>query len=376
MLRAGWHRIEAFLKEALQFSRATRGFPLSFREALDKSLQAIAFSDSLGCFRYANPAFLQFFGYQHPEQIYRRWLFEFLAHPEQSAEILSALRERGTWKGLTEARRLDSSVLPVEITAYAIGGACARLDWARWYFVAPALQPAESPQAGDLPALAAAGLAHDLNNLLTVVTGYSQLALSRSADGPDHGLWEAVLDTGQRAAEINQQFLELSRAQTSAIEPVLLDAAVRQAAEVLARLAGPGISIQLKLAAGEASIRLHRTELLQILMNLVLNSRDAISGDGVITIETCRNMAEQSSVILTVHDNGAGMDDATRSHAFEPFFSSKRGSQNSGLGLAIVASLVRKAGGRAQVESQLGAGATFQLYFPEAASPAVFNTKE
>jgi signal transduction histidine kinase len=111
-------------------------------------------------------------------------------------------------------------------------------------------------------------------------------------------------------------------------------------------------------------------------MNLVLNSRDAISGDGVITIETCRNMAEQSSVILTVHDNGAGMDDATRSHAFEPFFSSKRGSQNSGLGLAIVASLVRKAGGRAQVESQLGAGATFQLYFPEAASPAVFNTKE
>jgi len=372
ILRAGWHRVETIFERALPSGNATREFS-GFRCALDQSPQPIAFSDSLGSFRYANRAFLELLGYNQEQQIYRRWLFEFLAHPEQSGEILSTLRERGMWRAQTEARRSDSSELPVEIAAFAIG---REGDWAHWYFFTPVAPLAECNQPEDVPALAAAGLAHDLNNLLTIITGYSQLALTRAPEGPDHRLWKAVLDTGQRAAEINQQIFSLSTPPSSAPEPVSLDAAVREAADVLARLAGAGISIQMDLAAEGAAIGLQRTELLQILMNLVVNSRDAISGEGLIIIETSRSGEEEPSVTLAVRDTGAGMDEATRSRAFEAFFTSKTRPQNSGLGLAIVASLVRKAGGRARIDSHVGAGANFQLCFPEAARSAVTTTKE
>jgi two-component system cell cycle sensor histidine kinase/response regulator CckA len=354
--------------------------PVVFRNAVEHATHGIAISDDLARFRFANPAFLEIWGYTSMEDVQNRWLFEFLAHPQESAGILSAIRANGSWTGQIEARRNDGSTFPVEAAARAIDERCGKAGWAHWNFTPPeaSVEPeSEELRRMECVSFAAAGLAHDLNNLLTVINGNSDMAATRCGEPcPSRGLMLEVLDTGQHAAEITRQFLALSRGQNLPPQTVSPNSIVENARGLLARIAGEQMQIRTSLAPDAAMISINPVELTQVLLNLVLNARDATPEGGTIKIETANKPVEPGSayeklgfspgayVMLSVTDTGSGMTAATRSRAFEPNFTSKPAGQGFGLGLSIVSSILQKSGGHVLVDTQPGAGTTFCLYFP------------
>jgi signal transduction histidine kinase len=223
-------------------------------------------------------------------------------------------------------------------------------------------------------AVAAAGLAHDINNLLTLIIGNSQLALKEIRDLGARRRWTEVLNAAEVAAKLCQEFVALGRSQVLDAQPVSPNTVIRDALELLERLAGDGVAIKISLAENAGSVRIHATALLQALMNLVLNAREAMPSGGIVVLETARKCVPAAAngagswagrfVVLTVSDNGIGMDDDTRSRAFEVFFSTKAAGPVTGLGLATVSAVVRKAGGHVEWNTQVGVGTAFHLYFP------------
>lgn len=223
----------------------------------------------------------------------------------------------------------------------------------------------------------AGGIAHDFNNLLTVINGYADLLL-RSLDrlDPMHEQVRAILDAGQTAAELTQQLLTFSRKQV--VEPRVsnLNEIVEDARKVFGRVLGEDIELQFKLQREPGWVRIDRTQFLQVLMNMVVNARDAMPGGGRLVIETANVEMESGSVDggtefgpgsyvqLIVSDSGMGMDEATRRRVFEPFFTTKELGKGTGLGLATVYGIVRQAGGWIWVYCEPGEGTTFKIYLP------------
>ncbi|HMC59807.1 MAG TPA: ATP-binding protein, partial [Candidatus Solibacter sp.] len=223
----------------------------------------------------------------------------------------------------------------------------------------------------------AGGIAHDFNNLLMVITGYSDLLLG-ALDNPAkvrHGLTE-IKRAGERGADLTQQLLAFSRKQMTQPRAVNLNAAVQESQDMLQRVIGEDIRLVISLDPDTWTIRADRGQMHQVLMNLVLNSREAMPQGGVLTIRT-RNVhvgsdfqegpeaaGGRAHVLLQIHDTGVGMDERTRKHVFEPFFTTKGTRTGTGLGLATVFGIVTHTGGHITVESEPGRGATFNLYFP------------
>lgn len=249
-----------------------------------------------------------------------------------------------------------------------------RAHFVRRQYRRPAATPGEG-QTASLP-VAASGFAHDLNNLLTLIVMNSQLGLQESQEAESRQRWLEVLEAGQLAADLTRQFVDASRQQHQELQEVSPNAVVRDARELLARLAGNRVAIQTQLADDAGVILISPIELLQILMNLILNARDAMPSGGTLNIETARKYLHPDSrngtagirggwyFILTVTDNGRGIEEEARSRIFETFFSTKPTGEGAGLGLAIVNAIIRKYGGQISVKTQLGAGTSFHLYFP------------
>ena len=225
--------------------------------------------------------------------------------------------------------------------------------------------------------LAAAGLAHDLNNLLTVISGASEAGFLKSEDPEARKRWSEVLEASQLAAELTQSLVSLSRREMLQLSPVSPNRIIRGNLELLTRLAGERVTVRTSLSGNVGLILSNPTEFLQVLMNLVLNAREAMPSGGSLGIETRAHVQAEGRgsgsglragryVILTVADTGTGMDEGTRSRAFQAFFSTKADSERTGLGLAIVSAVMRKSGGDINVQSAPGAGTRFELYFPEA----------
>ena len=209
----------------------------------------------------------------------------------------------------------------------------------------------------------AGGIAHDFNNLLTIIVGYSDLALRADGAAAVHEELTAINEAGQLAAVITNQLLMLSRRQILKPVVVSLASACESLIPTLRRLVGNRVVIDARCDV-EVAIKIDQGQLEQILFNLVLNSRDAMGNNGTITIETTLG-ADGRDIALTVSDTGAGMDADTLARCREPFFTSK-GRRGIGLGLATVSSIVDRAGGRLDIESELGQGTTIAAYFPVA----------
>ena len=234
---------------------------------------------------------------------------------------------------------------------------------------------AESGDASSI-AIAAAGLAHDINNLLALIIGNSQLALQQTLDAAAHQRWAEVLEAGELASELTQQFVALGRQQVLEIHPVSPNAVIQEFRELLARLAGDRVIIKTSLSEDAGLIRVNPIELLQVVMNLVLNARDAMPSGGTLAIETVRKRLDGGAnaagpragcyVVLSVKDSGTGIDEVTKSRLFDAFFSTKVASQSTGLGLAIVAAVMRRSGGHIDITTKVAAGTAFHLYFPAA----------
>jgi PAS domain S-box-containing protein len=216
--------------------------------------------------------------------------------------------------------------------------------------------------------LVAGGVAHDFNNLLTAVLGYGHLALE-GATGEIRTMVEEMLQAAAQAGELARQLLEYTRQTPRPPELLELDGAVLAVAGVLHRLlAGRAELVVVPAQEPLPPVEINRIHLQQVVVNLVLNARDAMPNGGRVTVSTSVAEPEQPGlprhVVLSVADEGTGMDEETRQHLFEPFFTTKAAGGGTGLGLATAHGIVEQAGGHIAVTTSPGNGTVFTVYLP------------
>jgi PAS domain S-box-containing protein len=225
----------------------------------------------------------------------------------------------------------------------------------------------------------AGGIAHDFNNILTAILGYTDLATRLTSDDEQARALGIVKAAAERAAGLTQQLLAFSRRQMLQPRPTDANDEILRIEPILRRLIGEDIELLTSVTPGTGSVLVDPTQLEQVILNLAVNARDAMPDGGSLVLRTERvnispddgrlGMAAGDYVAIDVSDTGAGMDEETKAHIFEPFFTTKGIGEGTGLGLSTTYGIVRQSGGYISVESELGSGTTFKLFFPRLGSP-------
>jgi two-component system cell cycle sensor histidine kinase/response regulator CckA len=236
----------------------------------------------------------------------------------------------------------------------------------------------------------AGGVAHDFNNLLTAIVGYADMAAidSRKSDPAVH---EAVLQiraAGERASELTRQLLAFARKQTLEVRVFDVNEMIRGFSTMLKRLIGEDVKFVTELSNAAVHVKADMSQIHQVLLNLVVNARDAMPKGGMLKIETSSTTIDAhyvdshpdakpgEFVTVCVSDTGIGMDDETLKQAFEPFYTTKEMGKGTGLGLSMVYGIVKQHGGHVSVYSELGRGTTFRIYLPLAEEAAHSETAQ
>lgn len=221
-------------------------------------------------------------------------------------------------------------------------------------------------------------VAHDFNNLISVIIGYSELlSANPKSEGPMREHVETIRKAGERAASLTAQLLAFSRRQAVQPKVVNLNSLIRETQKILQQLAREDVEQRITLDPKLEAIKADPGQMVQVIMNLVVNSRDAMPDGGRLTIETANVAFAEMTTIggivvpaynyvkLSVSDTGMGMDAETQAQIFEPFFTTKEAGKGTGLGLATVYGIVKKSGGYIFAQSEIGKGTTFNIYFPQ-----------
>jgi len=359
----------------------------SLAEALlESASQAIVSIDRTGRIVLANRRAEEMFGYTREELLGAR--IEILlpesrraSHGRQRDDYFSRPRVRPMGIGMDLAgRRKDGAEFPVEVslsnieTDQGVFAIAFVSDISQRKALEDQLLQAQKMEAvGRL----AGGVAHDFNNMLTVITGYDRMILDElSPLDPLRGYAEEVLKAADRAAAITNQLLAFSRRQIIQPRVINVNTVIAQTEKMLRRLLGEDIQLVFDLHADIGNIRADPNQIEQAIVNLAVNARDAMPTGGRISVETASVHLDDSYgrthlgvkpgdfVMIAMNDSGHGMDAATRQHVFEPFFTTKGQGKGTGLGLATVYGMVKQAGGDIWVYSEVGKGTTFKLYFP------------
>jgi len=223
------------------------------------------------------------------------------------------------------------------------------------------------------------GIAHDFNNLLGVIIGYGETLIDKFAvTDPAHESVDEILKAGRRAASLTRQLLAFSRQQVLEPKAVSVNEIISETEKMLRRLVGEDIDFVTRLSEILGTVKADPGQIEQVLMNLVVNARDAMPEGGKLTIETTNLQVDEIFaqrysftfkpgwyVLLSVSDTGIGMDTETQAHIFEPFFTTKGKDVGTGLGLATVYGVVKQSGGYIEVASEPGLGTTFKIYLPQ-----------
>lgn len=360
-----------------------------FRLLIESTSDVYLVLDPAGIIRYASDSIERVFGYTR-DQVEGKGFDDFL-HPSEVADavrkravILSTQRRRlvverrfrtadGRWR-YCEAVGTNCLDEP------AVQGIVVTLrDRTERHQLEEQLRQIQKMEAiGRL----AGGVAHDFNNLLTVVNGYASLLRGRfSSDSSDARAVEHIRRATENAARLTRQLLAFSRRQFITPKETDLNQVVEGAVPTLRRLVGEDVSVRVNLAPVLDPVRVDPAQIVEALVDLAANARDAMPTGGTFTIETTEVLPDSSSepdsteepgapqVRLSVSDTGNGMDESVLEHLFEPFFTTKPVGQGSGLGLAAVHGIVKQNGGTISVESTPGEGTTFHLDFPRISIP-------
>jgi PAS domain S-box-containing protein len=339
-----------------------------------------------GRFLDVNPALVAMLGYSSAEEVLKLSVAQdVFSEPEEALRLLhkwrltAEIEEEVQWKRRDERLitvRLSGRVLHTE-NQRAAGLEVIAEDVTERRALEEQLRQAQKIEAvGQL----AGGMAHEFNNYLGIVLGYSELLLEEA--GTTEGLRTNVGEikaATQRAASLTRQLLAVSRRQV--LEPKVLDvnAVVWETHKLLRRLIPGNIDLVPVLEPNLQPVKVDPAQIQQILINLVVNARDAMPQGGKVSIETanveldeeyaCRHIEVQPGryVMLAVSDNGSGIDEHTKARIFEPFFTTKQEGKGTGLGLSTVYGIVRQSGGHITVESALREGTRFRIYLPPTA---------
>jgi two-component system cell cycle sensor histidine kinase/response regulator CckA len=331
------------------------------------------------------------FGYDRPEEIVGKPA-SLVAHPDEISrmEDIMLRRQRGeSVPSRYELRgiRKDGEPIDIEISATRTiyRGEAVSLAYIRDITERKRAEKereklqeqVRQSQKMEAVGVLAGGVAHDFNNLLSVINGYSELLLKGVArDDPRRSDIEQILQAGQRAASLTSQLLAFSRKQILHPVTLNLDDVVAQMSTMFRRLIGEDIALVCITRPGLGFVHADQGQIQQILMNLVVNARDAMPQGGRLTIETANVDIDEGYVrkhapmragpyiMLAISDNGIGMDSETQARIFEPFFTTKGAGKGTGLGLSTVYGIVKQSNGFLWVYSEPGKGTTFKIYLP------------
>jgi two-component system cell cycle sensor histidine kinase/response regulator CckA len=364
--------------------------------AIEQVAEVIVMTDAQGIIQFVNPAFVRTTGYSREEAIGQNP--RILKSGEQDELFYRNLWETisggRTWEGRMVNKRKDGTLYTEESTITPVHDPSGRIvnyvavkrDITDHLRLAAQFQQAQKMEA---VGLLAGGVAHDYNNMLSVILGYTELALNKV--GPDQALHadlEEIFKAAIRSTDITRQLLTFARKQT--ITPVVLDLnrAVESMLKMLRRLIGEDIDLVWLPEVRLCPIKMDLVQVDQILANLCINARDAIADVGKVTIETgnaifdetyCTDhvgFIEGEYALLAVSDDGCGMDKQILDQIFEPFFTSKGLGQGTGLGLSMVHGIVKQNNGFINVYSEPGKGTTLRIYLPRYVGKTVVTQRE
>lgn len=344
----------------------------------DSALDAMVIQDNMGRYLDANPAACKLFDLCR-EQLIGRSDRDFWESGEESRARWQQFLKDGRYRGQLVLTLLDGTRRTVDVSAtanYLPGRHFSVLrDITEQHDLELQLRQAHKMEAvGRL----AGGIAHDFNNLLNVIVGYTELIESKLEPANLlHRYLDKVMYSAERAAELTDRLLAFS-SRKHLLAPVILNLndVISSLADRLPRLLGDDIEFAPRCAPDLGNVRVDRSQMEQVITNLVINARDAMPNGGTLTVETAQvhvdsrhlqpgvKMNPGAYVLLTVSDTGTGMDAETQAHIFEPFFTTKDIGKGVGLGLATVYGIVRQSGGFIRVHSEVGAGTIFRVYFP------------
>jgi PAS domain S-box-containing protein len=337
---------------------------------------------------FANGAFARMLGYGSPQELLGRPLsmMEAPGAPQSISQLNARRLASEQVPSICEfhGRRKDGTLVELEATVSAATISGDTYKFANVRDVSERARLEEQlRQAQKMEAVGrlAGGIAHDFNNLLTAILGYTDLVRDRlPADSEDAKDLEEVQRASESAAALIRQLLAFGRKQVLQRVRLDLNAVLRGIRNMLARMVGEHVELSLDLAGNLPTTLADPSQLEQVVMNLVLNARDAMAKGGRITIATAAATIDAahpagivpagSYAVLSVCDTGEGMTPDVQGHLFEPFFTTKEQGKGTGLGLATVYGIVTQSGGWILVDSQVDRGTRFTLYFPAVAEPA------
>ena len=393
VLSIAW--IAALRRSVGRATQSLRESEERFRTLSEQSPLGIALIDRRGRYEYVNPAFVAIFGYTLEEvPTGSEWFRTAFPDAETRREVIRAWKEDLAGSGVGEPRPRNYEVTCKDGARKSILFRPVSLSSDRQFVIYEDVTrqrelQAQLQQAMKMEAVGrlAGGVAHDFNNLLTVIIGNVSLALAKMPEsGPAAGMLSEVNKAAQRAALLTQQLLAFSRKQI--IEPKVLNLndLISELNAMLVRLIREDIKIRNLPGKDLCAVKVDAGQVQQVLVNLVVNARDAMPGGGTITIETSNEELDGTYcsrhpyvkpgkfVMMAVSDTGHGMSGEVKAHLFEPFFTTKPKGSGTGLGLATAYGAVKQSGGSIEVYSEAGIGTTFRIYLPavegEAPKPA------
>lgn len=366
-----------------------------YRDCFENAKDAIYVHDLNGRYTMVNKAGEALIGYTR-EEILQMTIADVVARnclDRIQARLKKKLADHVPTIYEVEAIRKDGSRVPVEVSSrliyengvpVAVQGSARDISERKRSEEALRASQLQLQQSQKLEAIGqlAGGVAHDFNNLLTAILGYTDLSLRRSdVEGPARHYLEETKKAAERAASLIRQLLAFSRKQI--LEPKVLDlnVVVKDMHKMLTRLIGENIDLATRQASDLGIVKADPCQVEQIIVNLVVNARDAMPWGGKVTIETANVTVNNNDslkhvsvkpgpyVMLAVSDTGCGMDQETQAKIFEPFFTTKEVGKGTGLGLSTVYGIVKQSGGNIWVYSEPEMGTVFKVYLPRVEAP-------